>query len=246
MMIAKSDSRAWGSVLAWALPVAVAFCAASPAMAARAPAKAKLVVETPLMPFKSPVIDDNTNFSFTVPGAASARAQTMERAFRFTPSGQSDNRKVLSVGVATRVNTPAPDRSRVLAAAEPMVINNRAYNVDVSIAWKGFALNTGYSHAEPSQRSTPLTSIRDSVDLGLSYGGANWRTSLQGTAEERTERGFSPVDRRYSVALGGAYMVAPRLSVTGGVRYKLAPETPTPLESNRADQSVYVGTNIAF
>ncbi len=246
MMTGTSDSRAMASALAWALPVAAALCAAAPALAAKAPGKPKLVLETPLTPFKSPVIDDSTNFSFTVPGAASARAQTVERAFRFTPSGQSDNRKALSVGVATRVNTPAPDRSRTLAAADPIVVNNRAYNLDVSIAWKGFAINTGYSHTEPAERTAPLASIRDSVDLGLSFGGANWRTSLQGTAEERIDLGFAPVDRRYSVALGGAYMVAPRLSVTGGVRYKLAPEAPTPLESNRADQSVYVGTNIAF
>lgn len=254
MMNGASDSRmtrsalavALGRALACGLPLAIALTASTAAMAAKSSPKPKLVLETPITPFKSPVIDDNTNFSFTVPGAASARAQTVERAFRFTPSGQSDNRKALSVGVATRVNTPAPDRSRALAAAEPMVINNRAYNVDVSIAWKGFALNTGFSHSEPSQRSTPLSAIRDSVDLGLSYGGANWRTSLQGTAEERSDLGFTSADRRYSVALGGAYMVAPRLSVTGGVRYKLAPEAPTPLESNRADQSVYVGTNIAF
>ncbi|MBC7505104.1 MAG: hypothetical protein H7267_05205, partial [Sandarakinorhabdus sp.] len=52
--------------------------------------------------------------------------------------------------------------------------------------------------------------------------------------------------RRYSVELGGNYAVAPRLSVTGGVRYKLAPTTSTVLEADRPDQSVYLGTNIAF
>jgi hypothetical protein len=40
--------------------------------------------------------------------------------------------------------------------------------------------------------------------------------------------------------------VAPRFSVTGGVRYKLAPETPSLIEADRPDQAVYLGTNIAF
>jgi hypothetical protein len=48
------------------------------------------------------------------------------------------------------------------------------------------------------------------------------------------------------VEFGGAYAVAPRLSVTGGVRYKLAPETPSLLSPDRPDQSVYLGTNFAF
>jgi hypothetical protein len=71
-----------------------------------------------------------------------------------------------------------------------------------------------------------------------------------GTAEQLAGEGsallLAPLERRYSVELGGAYAVAPRLSVTGGVRYKLAPTTPTVLDTDRPDQSVYLGTNIAF
>ena len=232
-----------------ALPAAAALCAgslmfASAAHAAKTPAKPKIVLETQLTPFQ-PQLGDSTNFSFTVPGAASARAQTVDRAFRFTPSGQTENRKALSVGVAARVLTPMPS-TRTLAAAPEPVVAGRAYNVDVSVAWKGFALNTGYTHSDSAARVSPLTGTRDALDLGVSYGGRNWRTSLQGTAEERTDLAFTPLERRYSVALGGAYMVAPRLSVTGGVRYKLAPEPVNPLAVDRADQSVYVGTNIAF
>jgi hypothetical protein len=71
-----------------------------------------------------------------------------------------------------------------------------------------------------------------------------------GTAEQLAGEGsalvLSPLERRYSVELGGAYAMAPRLSVTGGIRYKLAPTTPTVLDTDRPDQSVYLGTNIAF
>lgn len=221
---------------------------AAPAVPGKVQPKPKFTIETPtLSPFQADV-SDPTNFSFTVPGsgAASARAQTVERAFRFTPSGQTENRKALSLGVATRVPAPSPERNRTLAAAEPLVLTPRAYNVDVSVGWKGFALNTGFSHSEDAARPGLVTGERDKLDIGLSYGGKNWRTSLQGTAEERSIVAFSPLERRYSVALGGAYMVAPRLSVSGGVRYRLPTETPSLLDTDRADQSVYVGTNIAF
>jgi hypothetical protein len=249
----KIDSRGSAPAPVQALPASigmfVAFAAASllvagPALAAKSPAKAKITLETPLTPFQ-PQLGDSTNFSFTVPGAASSRAQTEGRAFRFTPSGRPDDSKALSVGVAARVPVPMPS-ARTLAAAPESVVAGRAYNVDVSVAWKGFSLNTGYSHSETAPRSTPLASTSDAVDVGLSYGGKNWRTSLQGTAEERSLLAFTPLERRYSVALGGAYMVAPRLSVTGGLRYKLPTEQTNLLNTDRADQSVYVGTNIAF
>ncbi|WP_416907342.1 MAG: hypothetical protein ACMVO5_09850 [Polymorphobacter sp.] len=219
----------------------------APAFAADAQSsapKAKITLETPLSPFQ-PKLEKSTNFSFTVPGAASARAQTEGRAFRFTPSGRSDDSKAFSLGVAARTLAPMPS-ARTLSAAPETIVAGRAYNVDVSVAWKGFSLNTGYTHSDTAAQSTPLASTRDAVDVGLSYGGKNWRTGLQGTAEERSVLAFTPLERRYSVALGGAYMVAPRLSVTGGVRYKLPPEQPSLLDADRGDQSVYVGTNIAF
>jgi hypothetical protein len=207
--------------------------------------KAKVTLETPLTPFQ-PKLEKSTNFSFTVPGAASARAQTEGRAFRFTPSGRSDDSKAFSLGVAARALTPMPSTRTLSAATTGPLVAGRAYNVDVSVAWKGFSLNTGYTHSDTASQNIPLASTRDAVDVGLSYGGKNWRTGLQGTAEERSILAFTPLERRYSVALGGAYMVAPRLSVTGGVRYKLPPEQPSLLDADRADQSVYVGTNIAF
>jgi hypothetical protein len=244
----NSDSRAalWAALQA--LPAAALLLAAGPSWAAKAPAKSKFTLETPaLSPFQADVTEA-TNFSFTVPGtgAASARSQTVERAFRFTPSGKTENRKALSIGVATRVAAASPERTRTLTATEPMVVTPRAYDVDVSLGWKGFAFNTGFSHSEARTRNGLVSTARDAVDVGVSYGGKNWRTSLEGTAEDRSIVALSPLERRYSVALGGAYMVAPRLSVTGGMRYRLGAETPSLVDVDRPDQSVYVGTNIAF
>lgn len=249
-MISRSDSRGGGLAMALGLRytgivMALALAAASPALAAgsvKTP-KQRFSFETTLSSFQPPATDP-ANFSFTAPGAPPSRQQTVERAFRFTPSGQAD-RKALSFGVTSRVVTASADRSRAAAPVETLAAQPTTYNVDLSLAWKGFAVNTGYTRAEPGLASL-AGGRRDTVDLGVSYRGRNWRTSLQGTAEQGALLLYAPLERRYSVELGGAYVLAPRLSVTGGVRYRLAPEAPSLLDPDRADQSVYFGTNFAF
>nr|WP_310522046.1 hypothetical protein [Polymorphobacter sp.] len=233
-----------------AAAVIVAALASAPVLAAKTmakPVKQRFSFETPLTPFQPPITDP-AKFSFTASGnnAASARVQTVERAFRFTPSGQADNRKALSLGVSTRVIAAVPDHSRAAAPAESLAALPASYNVDLSVAWKGFAVNTGFSRVEPGPSALLSAGRRESVDLGVSYRGKNWKTSLQGTAEQGSLLMYAPLERRYSVALGGAYAVAPRLSVNGGVRYTLAPVSPSLLDADRADQSVYFGTNFAF
>jgi hypothetical protein len=218
---------------------------ATPAQAAK-PAKQKFSTETPLTPFQPPITEAST-FSFTASGgnAANARLQTVERAFRFTPSGQADNRKALSIGLNARVVAPSVDRSRAAPPADVMAAAPRAYNVDLSVGWKGFAVNTGFSQVEPAPTAL-LTTRSETIDVGVSYRGKNWKTSLQGSSETGGLLAQTPLQPRYSVEFGGAYSIAPRVSVRGGVRYKLAPETPSLLDAERDDQAVYVGTNVAF
>lgn len=232
-------------VMRGALVVAMAGSVATPAWAARAvkAPKQRFSFETTLTPFQPPVTDP-AQFSFTAPGAPPSRLQTAERAFRFTPSGQGD-RKALALGVTSRVVAPAVDRSRAAAPVDALAAQPASVNVDLSLAWKGFAVNTGFTRTEPGILGL-AAGRREAVDLGVSYRGRNWRTSLQGTAEQGGLILYAPLDRRYSVELGGAYLVAPRLSVTGGVRYRLAPEAPSLLDVDRADQSIYFGTNFAF
>lgn len=219
---------------------------ASPAQAAKqAPraAKQRLTMDAGITPFQ-PQIGEFGRFAFTAPGAP-ALPQSLTSGFRFTPSGQADNRRALSLGVATRVTTAAVDRSRAAAPVEQFVVPS-AYNVNLSLGWKGFAVNTGYSHAEPALTMPLGARMTDAVNLGLSYGGRNWRTSLEGTAEQSQPLAYTPLTRRYSLELGGAYRVMPRLSVTGGLRYRVAPEPPSLVFPNRDDQAVYFGTSIAF
>ena len=237
--VSQDPAKSWLAVAA--LCVAVM---ANPALAAKPKsAKQRLVVDTPLTPFQ-PQVGEFGRFAFTAPSAP-AMPQSLGSGFRFTPSGQADNRRALSLGVAARVTTPVVDRSRAAAPADRFVVP-AGYNVNLSLGWKGFAVDTGYSHAEPLLMSPLSGRMTDQLSLGLSYGGRNWRTSLQGTAEQSQPLAFAPLTRRYGLELGGAYRVAPRFSVTGGLRYRIAPEPPSLVLPNRDDQAVYFGTNIAF
>ena len=237
--VSQDPAKSWLAVAA--LCVAVM---ANPALAAKPKsAKQRLVVDTPLTPFQ-PQVGEFGRFAFTAPGAP-AMPQSLGSGFRFTPSGQADNRRALSLGVAARVTTPVVDRSRAAAPADRFVVP-AGYNLNLSLGWKGFAVDTGYSHAEPLLMSPLSGRMTDQLSLGLSYGGRNWRTSLQGTAEQSQPLAFAPLTRRYGLELGGAYRVAPRFSVTGGLRYRIAPEPPSLVLPNRDDQAVYFGTNIAF
>ena len=243
-------ARLLAMVAATALAMGTASAATKTATPTKTAQKQRFSFDVPVTGFQPPVSDLN-KFSFTAAGnsAASARLQTQERAFRFTPSGQTDNRKALSLGLSTRVVAAASDRSRAAPPVEAVAALPTTFGVDVALGWKGFAVNTGYRHIEPGPAAV-LANRSDAIDVGLSYGGRNWKTRLMGTAEQLAGEGsaflMAPLERRYSVELGGAYAVAPRLSVTGGVRYKLAPTAPTVLDTDRPDQSVYLGTNIAF
>lgn len=198
----------------------------------------------------APALIDSGKFSFTAPGqtAANARMQTVERAFRFTPSGKPGSRS-LSLGVTTRVTAAAVDPSR--AAAVPVEIaaaRPAAYNVDLAVGWRGFAVSGGYSRSETLGGTLPtgLTPRREGTDVAVSYRGRNWKTSLQLATETGAAVLLTPLpstsDRQYSVELGGAYLLTPKFSLNGGVRYKVTGAD----EPQRNDQSVYFGTAYSF
>ena len=210
----------------------------------------------------APDLIDSSKFSFTAPGQApaNARVASAERAFRFTPSGKVDSRRAFSVGVTSRVTAPVVDTSR--AAAVPVEIAAAtpapaAYNVDLGVGWRNFAVTGGYARSDsaaalPQTLSLSLAAPRqEAVDAGLSYRGASWKTSVAVAAEEGPALLLNPlatlsptaIDRRYSLEVGGAYLLTPRLSVTGGVKYK---ETVSPTDPLRRDQAVYLGTAFTF
>ena len=243
----KGASRTAGltgmtALLAVALPCAAATSKAVPHRTVRT-----LVADgakSAAAAFSAPLLD-SAHFTFTAPGraASTARVDTVERAFRFTPSGQPGSRRALSVGVTSKVVTATNDTRT--APAESFAVTPAAYNVGLTVGWHGFAVGGGFTRYE-----APVTALgpnrREGIDASLSYHGRNWKTALQVAAETGSPLLLTPLERRYSVDLGGAYAVGPRLSLSGGVRYQLAPVSPSLLDTNRPDSSVYVGTAFSF
>ncbi len=179
-------------------------------------------------------------------GSGSVAAE--ERTFRFTPSGKVGDRNALSVGVTSRVvRTAVVDTARTVEADAIT-----AYNVDVAVAYLGFAISGGFSRLDSA-----LEPGREGIDLGLSYRGKRWKTAMQLSTDHAYGGRISPIgtDKRYSVELGGAYALNSRLSVLGGVRYQMI--EPDAFGSSFLDQSgeqvtsgdargVYLGTSLSF
>jgi hypothetical protein len=192
---------------------------------------------------------DLGRFSFTTPGDAAARGPrgaTIDRSFRFTPSGKSDAR-AFSVGVAARtastgLEAASPGVRSVVAAA-----GNRpaGYEVDMALGWKGFSLSGGVA----SQETGRGLSAANQVDVGLSYGGRRWRTGVTAAAERGSLvlPGAPAKDAdRYALGASGAVALSPALSLSGGVLYRTKPLNPGLLQADRQEEAVYIGGALAF
>ena len=169
--------------------------------------------------------------------AALLRGSPGERSFRFTPSGsKTKGNKGVTVEVRSR-----GVKSYVASRGEGITLTPSAFNLGVSIGWKALSFTSEVARADNNVASFSA----ESVDLGLSYSGKNWRATAQVGEEGSNYRlplGHS--DKRYSFGLGGAYSVRPNLAVTGGVRYQVQPDAVS--DKDRDGQSVYLGTSLAF
>lgn len=184
--------------------------------------------------------------SVVAPLRSSSKAKTSERTFLFTPSGKANDRKALTVGVTSRtlnIRENEADKSAVNA------VDVSGYNVGLSVGYRGFSVEAGYSRVEDTRLSG--NGSAEGVDVGLSYRGKDWKTTLQVAGEQYgDDKSAAPLglDKSYSVELGGAYLLTPRLSLTGGVRYQVVSprEELRNLSNDQASGTVYVGTNLKF
>ncbi|MCG2842835.1 hypothetical protein L6Q21_17805 [Sandaracinobacter sp. RS1-74] len=189
----------------------------------------------------TPINLDVSKFAFTAPGrVASSRVQTVERGFSFTPSRAAKNG--VSLGMTTRaVTTPAPERTAAIDSG----IQPSGYNFDLSVGYKGFAVSGGMSRVDSGLGGQS----REGVDVGLGYGTRTWRAGVQATAERETgymmPRAANP-DPLYSVEARGALALSPQISLGGSLRYRQAPQHPTPLDPNKDDRAVMLGGAVAF
>ncbi len=237
-MVSRVDKGVLLAMVALVAPLAPAFAVPTPdARHAPAAKKKRATVETAMSEtsLRSLSLGAFTPSLVAPSRAADVRPQVVERTFRFTPSGKTGDRKALTLGLTSR-NTVADTRAE---GARPV---QTAYNVGASVGWLGFSLTGGYSRADSGYGPH-----RDGIDLGLSYRGRNWKTSLFAASETPSRLTAEPLglDKRTSFELGGAYSLSSRLSLNAGARYQLITPLDPRLQPER-DPSVFVGTAFTF
>ena len=182
--------------------------------------------------------------------AEMARRGLQANSFRFTPSPVGGNQdKSVRVAVRARAATPA-EAIRSAAAdtssATPVTaVTPTAYNLGVSVGWKGFALTGDVVRVDTGV----APGGREQAEASVSYRQKRFSGRVEVGAARST--GMQPrliaEDETYTVGVGGSFSLARNLDVTGGVRYKIHRDRLETLADDREDsQAVYIGTAFKF
>lgn len=177
-----------------------------------------------------------------------ARRGLQPSSFRFTPSSSSPE-KSRAVRVAVRARTTAPaavaQSARDVVATPATAITPTAYNLGLSVGWKGFALSGDVARVQGG--AIPVG--REAAEVGISYQSKKFTGRVSAGAErsDGTLPRIVPIESSYSLDVGGSYSIARNIDVTGGVRYKIDRDRLEPLSDQRRDsQAVYLGTAFRF
>jgi hypothetical protein len=240
-LIRPGGFAAWGGASLAALALVL-----SPAIAAstqnQAKKKARSARPLSIGSFTPAVADPRLAAEF-------ARRGLQPSSFRFTPSAPSTEKsKAVRVAVRARTITPAAVSAQAPrdAASTPVsAITPTAYNLGVSVGWKGFALSGDVARVQGG----PIPGAREAAEVGISYQGKKFAGRVSAGAErsDGTLPQVVPVESSYSLDVGGSYSITRNLAVTGGVRYKIDRDRLEPLADQRRDsQAVYLGTAFRF
>lgn len=225
-------------------------CAAPAAAQTRSKLQPEVTTESASAGFRAksqalvlqPINLDVSRFAFTAPGrVASSKVQTVERGFSFTPSR---DKKGVSVGATVRSVVPSAVGERT-AAAGTVGLTPAGYNFDLSVGYRGVSVSGGMGRVDGGLGGR----ASESVDVGLGYGARNWQAAIEASAER--DQGYlvprvGTPDPRYSLEARGALALSPKVSLGGSVRYRPAPQNPTPLDPNKDDRTVMLGGAVAF
>lgn len=165
--------------------------------------------------------------------------------FKFTPAAAKGRPSQVRVAIRARASTPQQVASN--SSASPVsAIAPVSYNLGVSVGWRRFAISGDVATVKPA--GSPVDA-RESATVGVSYSIPRF-TGRVAVSADRSEGASAPALRdpdNYAVDLGGSYALTKRLSVTGGVRYKIERDRVSALADERVDsQAVYIGTAFKF
>lgn len=184
--------------------------------------------------------------SFT-PRVADAHLQLhYETASDQTGEGRS---RPLDIALSSRLQVRPVDV--IGSVSNPLMsaaFDRRAYDVGLNVGYWGFNLG-----ASLRREVGGLTDGYEGYDVGLSYSGARWSTSL---AVGEYRRDFTSIvsgtnlldDEFYALEFGASYRIGPRLRLTGGLRwfeygrnFGIDPSAAPP-----RSQLFYLGTKLNF
>jgi hypothetical protein len=179
-----------------------------------------------------------------------ARGGLDTSGFRFTPSdARHDGRHPVTVAIRARSarGLTLVDRTTPLPAST-VALTPIAYNLDVAVGWKRFALSGDVSKVDLAG----MPGGREAAGLGVSYTANRFSGRVKAAADRPLANAPKLTEDApaYSIDVGGSYALTRRLDVTAGVRYKAERdrliEQPASDTDRHDSQAVYVGTAFRF
>lgn len=165
--------------------------------------------------------------------------------FKFTPAAAKGRPSQVRVAIRARAGTGQQVADN--GSASPVsALAPVSYNLGVAVGWRRFAVSGDVGKVKPE--GAPVDG-RESAALGVSYSLPRF-TGRVAVSADRGEGRAAPALRNpdnYAVDVGGSYDLTRRLSVTGGVRYKIEHDRMAAVDDDRVDsKAVYIGTAFKF
>jgi hypothetical protein len=164
--------------------------------------------------------------------------------FKFTPAAAKG--RPSQVRVAIRARTTTPQMAANGSASPVSALAPVSYNLGVAVGWRRFAISGDVARVRAA--GSPVDG-RESAVVGVSYSLPRF-TGRVAVSADRAEGRAAPALRdpdNYAVDVGGSYALTGRLSVNGGVRYKIQHDRLSTLSDSRVDsKAVYIGTAFKF
>ena len=167
--------------------------------------------------------------------------------FKFTPAAAKG--RPSQIRVAIRARAPEAAKAQVADASAPSAVSAltpASYNLGVAVGWRRFAIA---GDVAKSKDANSALGGRESAAVGVSYSLNRFTGRVAVGAERGDGRALTPLRKsdNYSLDVGGAYSITPKIAVTGGVRYRIDQDRTAALKDGRRDsQAVYVGTAFKF
>jgi hypothetical protein len=169
---------------------------------------------------------------------------SVEPLVTFSPLGKAkDANKGISLQLRSRLQTGKAE-SIGNSFAQPS-----SYDFNMALGFQGFTVDAGIARTAEAAHT-----LSEAVNLGLSYGGSDWRTRLSVSDEKlmavsARNLGLTTPQRALAFEFGSSMLLTPNWALSGGVRYAIG-QSMTSIRLNDPNQpnsrSVFVGTAFSF